>query len=107
HAEPCELRAASPQRAMAALHRSRAWRSHSALVTGEMPTDMWRELCWWYVVYPGRDGPVGNDIVFAVEVKARRPAVRAAVVARIGGQAAGPGTEPALAGGFLRLYKRL
>lgn len=101
YTEPCELRAASPQRAMAALHRSRAWRSHSVLVTGRVPTDMWRELCWWYVVYPGRDGPVGNDIVFAVEVKTRHPAVRAAVVARIGGPAAGPGSaEPALAGGL-------
>jgi hypothetical protein len=101
YAEPCELRAASPQRAIASLHRSSAWRSHSVLVTSEMPVDMWRELCWWYVVYPGRDGPVGNDIVFAVEVKTRHPAVRAAVAARIEDQGTGSGgAQPALAGGL-------
>jgi hypothetical protein len=61
---------------------------------------MWRELCWWYVVYPGRDGPVGNDIVFAVEVKTRHPAVRAAVVGRIDTGAGPDGTEPALTGGL-------
>ena len=82
YAEPCELRAAPAQRALAALRRSRAWRSHSGLITRDVPTDMWRELCWWYVVYPGRDGALGSDIVFAVEVGSRRPAVHAAVVGR-------------------------
>lgn len=82
YAEPCELRAAPAQRALASLRRSRAWRSHSSLITRDVPTDMWRELCWWYVVYPGRDGAPGSDIVFAVEVGSRRPAVHAAVVGR-------------------------
>jgi hypothetical protein len=89
HAEPCELRASSPHRALGSLRRSRAWRSHSGLVTGDVPADMWREMCWWYVVYPGRDGAMGSDIVFAVEVRPRRPAVHAAVVGRIGGPPAG------------------
>jgi hypothetical protein len=43
---------------------------------------MWRELCWWYLVYRGRDGGGACDIVFAVEVRPRRPAVRSAVVPR-------------------------
>ena len=89
HAEPCELRASSPHRALASLRRSRAWRSHSGLVTSDVPADMWREMCWWYVVYPGRDGAVGSDIVFAVEVRPRRPAVHAAVVGRAGDEIPG------------------
>jgi hypothetical protein len=89
YAEPCEQRAASPHRALAALRHSRAWRSHSGLITRDVPSDMWRELCWWYVVYPGRDGAMGSDIAFAVEVGTRRPAVHAAVVGRAGDAAAG------------------
>jgi hypothetical protein len=89
YAEPCEQRAAAPHRALVALRHSRAWRSHSGLITRDAPSDMWRELCWWYVVYPGRDGAVGSDIVFAVEVRSRRPAVHAAVVGRAADPAAG------------------
>ena len=43
---------------------------------------MWRELCWWYVVYPAAPGGQETDIVFAVQVKKRRPAVQSAVLAR-------------------------
>jgi hypothetical protein len=84
YTEPCELRVAPPQRALASLHRSRAWRRHARLVTRRAPADMWRELCWWYVVYPGRDGAGECDIVFAVEIRPRRPAIRAAVLPRPG-----------------------
>jgi hypothetical protein len=35
-------------------------------------------------VYPGRDGAGDCDVVFAVEVRPRRPAVRSAVVPRAG-----------------------
>ena len=84
HAEPCERRPAPPQRALAALHRSRAWRRQARLVSQHSPADMWRELCWWYLVYPGQDGAGECDIVFAVEVRPRRPAIRSAVVSRTG-----------------------
>jgi hypothetical protein len=43
---------------------------------------MWRELCWWYLVYPGQDSTGDCDVVFAVEVRPRRPAIRSAVVPR-------------------------
>jgi hypothetical protein len=103
HAEPCELRASAPHRALASLRRSRAWRSHSGLITSDVPADMWREMCWWYVVYPGREGPMGSDIVFAVEVRPRRAAVYAAVVGRTGGPAArqAAGATPSLPAGGL------
>ena len=101
YAEPCELRAASPHRALTALRHSRAWRSHSGLITRDVPSDMWRELCWWYVVYPGRDGAMGSDIVFVVEVGSRRPAVHAAVVAGPATRPPGPPTWRAPAAGGL------
>jgi hypothetical protein len=82
YTEPCELRAAPLQRAVQALRRSRAWRQHSALITGDAPADAWRELCWWFLVYPGQDALGACDIVFAVEVRSRWPAIHAAVVAR-------------------------
>lgn len=79
YSEPCELRAAEPGRALAALHRSAAWRRHSAMITSDAPEDTWRELCWWFAVYPANDGGGDRRAVFAVEVKPHRPAVLAAI----------------------------
>jgi Methylamine utilisation protein MauE len=86
YSEPCELREASPRRALAALHRSRRWRRQSVLAGSGEPADMWRELCWWYVVYPVRGGVPGSMLVFAVQTKPHRPAIRSAL--------AGPFPEP-------------
>ncbi|HEY6275354.1 MAG TPA: MauE/DoxX family redox-associated membrane protein [Streptosporangiaceae bacterium] len=86
YSEPCELREASPRRALAALHRSRRWRRQSVLVDGDEPADMWRELCWWYVVYPVRGRTPGSMLVFAVQAKTHRPAIRSAL--------AGPYSDP-------------
>jgi methylamine utilization protein MauE len=85
YAEPCELRVAPPQRALAALHRSRAWRRRARLINRDGPADMWRELCWWYLVYAGLDGTGECDVVFAVEVRPRHPAIHSAVVPRPAG----------------------
>jgi Methylamine utilisation protein MauE len=78
YSEPCELREFSAHRALTALHRSRVWRRQSVLVTGE-PADMWRELCWWYLVYPASGQSAGTSLVFAVQVKQHRPAIRSAL----------------------------
>jgi hypothetical protein len=43
---------------------------------------MWRELCWRYVVYPGRRDGAEADVVFAVQMKQRRPVIKSAVVPR-------------------------
>ncbi len=59
YSEPCELRIVPAARTLAALHRSSQWRRHADLVTAAEPADMWRELCWRYVVYPG-DGSTGR-----------------------------------------------
>jgi len=107
YADPCELRIIPTGRTLAALHRSRAWRRHARAITSELPIDMWRELCWRYVVFPYReeDGAAENEgagagdeggaaeVVFAVQMKRRRPAVRVAVVPLATGETA-PTAEP-------------
>ena len=55
------------ERTLAALHRSSHWRRHvQALITAAGPVDMWRELCWRYVVYPGELHGRPVELVFAV-----------------------------------------
>jgi hypothetical protein len=39
-------------------------------------------LCWRYVVYPGRLDGAEADVVFAVQMKQRRPVIKSAVVPR-------------------------
>jgi hypothetical protein len=80
YSEPCELRRMPVGRTMSVLHASSQWRRYAGQVSAGMPSDVWREGCWRFVVYPGyaRGRPV--DIVFAVYLQSRRPAVRAAVL---------------------------
>jgi hypothetical protein len=80
YSEPCELRRMPVGRTMSALHASSQWRRYAGQVSAAAPSDVWREGCWRFVVYPGyaRGRPV--DIVFAVYLQSRRPAVRAAVL---------------------------
>jgi hypothetical protein len=94
--EPCEVRVQPPARALTALRRSRQWRRHARVITGG-PADMWRELCWWYVVYPARAGEGRGEVIFAVEVRPRRPAIRAAArwqAPNPAGPVAGPRENP-------------
>src|SRR5215475_11322824 len=80
YSEPCELPIVPSGRTLAALHRSRQWRRHSRLITSAVPADIWRELCWRYVVYPASYDNRAADLVFAIFLKHRRPAIRAALV---------------------------
>jgi hypothetical protein len=80
YTEPCELRRLPAERTLAALRKSSQWRRHAGIIAADVPTDVWRELCWRYVVFPGRYGDRDTEVVFAVYVKQRRPPVRAAVV---------------------------
>jgi len=80
YSDPCELRTIPADRTLAALRRSRQWRRHASAVTTELPIDMWRELCWRYVVFPYRAEGGMAEVVFAVQMKRRRPAVQVAVV---------------------------
>lgn len=80
YSEPCELQVIPSGRTLAALHRSRQWRRHSKLITAGVPADIWRELCWRYVVYPASYDDRPADLVFAVHLQYHRPAIRAALV---------------------------
>jgi len=86
YSEPCELQIVPSGRTLAALHRSRQWRRHSRLITSAVPADIWRELCWRYVVYPASYDNRAADLVFAIFLKHRRPAIRAALVDAATGQ---------------------
>jgi hypothetical protein len=80
YSEPCELRRVPVGRTMTALHASSVWRKYVSQISAAAPSDVWREGCWRFVVYPGsaRGRPV--DIVFAVYLQSRRPPIRAAVL---------------------------
>lgn len=82
YAEPCELRSIPARRTLAALHRSSHWHRQASVITSDVPVNMWRELCWRYVAYPGRLNGADADVVFAVQIKQRRPVIRSAVVPR-------------------------
>jgi hypothetical protein len=80
YSDPCELRRLPEHRTVSALRRSSQWRKHAALITADRPVDLWRELCWRYVVFPGHDGSRETEIVFAVYLRGRRPPIHAAMV---------------------------
>jgi hypothetical protein len=85
YSEPCEVRIVPAARTLNLLRRSKSWRRYANLITADAPADVWRELCWRYVVYPASylDQPV--EIVFAVFLQQRRPAVHAALVDSVTG----------------------
>lgn len=76
HTDPCELREVPAARTMAALQASSTWRRHRRYLTAEVPVDMWREGCWRFVVFPGSLAGRRVEVVFAVYLAGRRPAVR-------------------------------
>jgi hypothetical protein len=86
YSEPCELRTMSAERTLAALRRSKQWRRHCGVITADAPTDVWRELCWRYVVFPAQYGERSTEVVFAVFLQHRRPAVHAALVDAVTGE---------------------
>jgi hypothetical protein len=85
YSAPCELRIVPPERTLAALRRSSQWRRHSGLITSGEPADLWRELCWRYVVYPGELHGRPVELVFAVFLRQHRPAIQAALVDSVTG----------------------
>lgn len=109
YAEPCELRVVPAERTLAALRRSSQWRRHASLITADQPVDMWRELCWRYVVFPGEADGKPVELVFAVFLREHRPAIQAAMVDAATGDAAAwppgparPAADPQRAGWLVR-----
>jgi hypothetical protein len=77
---PCELRTASLSETHDALRAHHLWREHQDMLTSTTPIDVWRELCWRLLAYPGRLNGEEVEIVFAVSLEERRPVVRTAVL---------------------------
>jgi hypothetical protein len=98
YSAPCELWTESPERTLEALRKSVQWRRHSDLITDHQPYDMWRELCWRYVAFPASSGGRAAELVFAVYVQSRRPAVRSVLVDAVTGAVlpwpSGPDRQP-------------
>jgi hypothetical protein len=84
--EPCEMAALPAQRTLAALLASRTWRRHASLLTSTEPTDVWRELCWRFMVFQAEVGGRTADVVFAVYTRRWRPPVRVAIVDALTGE---------------------
>jgi len=80
YSEPCEVRNVPAARTLAVLRRSKSWRRYGGLITADEPVDVWRELCWRYVVYRASYLDRPAEIVFAVFLQSRRRAVHAALV---------------------------
>ncbi|MGO9164612.1 MAG: MauE/DoxX family redox-associated membrane protein [Streptosporangiaceae bacterium] len=80
YSEPCELRVLSEYRTLSSLRRSAQWRRYAVVLTADRPVDSWRELCWRYLVFPSQVSGRPAEVVFAVYLKPRRPAVHAALV---------------------------
>ncbi|TYB60730.1 hypothetical protein FXF51_31355 [Nonomuraea sp. PA05] len=75
---PCEQRRGPAESVtLSRLRSSGTWRAHRGELTSAEPYDTWRELCWRFFAFRGHDG---DDVVFAVYLAGRRPAVRMAVV---------------------------
>lgn len=78
---PCEQRPQPAVKALSRLRSSAEWRSHQGLLMSNEPADTWRELCWRFFVYSGHTSAGAEaDVVFAVYLSGRRPAVRVALV---------------------------
>src|SRR5579859_4568069 len=80
YSAPCELRNLTVEQTIATLHRSAQWRRHSALVADDQPLDTWRELCWRYLAYPSTYNGKDAELVFAVYLQHRQPAVLSVLV---------------------------
>jgi hypothetical protein len=80
HAEPCELRRVPVARTLDTLRASSAWRRYRYYLVSDTPTDVWREGCWRFAVFPGILTSRRVDVVFAVYLTGRRPPIRAGVV---------------------------
>ncbi|MGW0807192.1 MauE/DoxX family redox-associated membrane protein [Nonomuraea sp. NPDC002799] len=75
---PCEQRRGPAEPAvLARLRSSGTWRAHHEELVSAEPYDSWRELCWRFFAFRNHDQ---DDVVFAVYLSGRRPAVRMAVV---------------------------
>lgn len=97
HAEPCELREVPVDRTMSALRSSAPWRRYRPFLVTTVPSDVWREGCWRFVVFPGVLASRQVDVVFAVYLAGLHGPVRVGVLdtgTDLAGPWSGPSEEP-------------
>jgi hypothetical protein len=80
HTEPCELRRVPVARTLAALRASPQWRRYGPQLISVTPSDLWREGCWRFVVFPGVLDSRRVEVIFAVYLADRHGPVRVGVV---------------------------
>ena len=79
-AEPCELRRVSVAKSLDTLWASASWRRYHRCLISTTPTDVWREGCWRFAVFPGILDSHRVEVVFAVYLSGRHAPVRAGVL---------------------------
>ena len=79
-AEPCELRRVSVAKSLDTLWASASWRRYHRCLISTTPTDVWREGCWRFAVFPGILDSRRVEVVFAVYLSGRHAPVRAGVL---------------------------
>jgi hypothetical protein len=79
-AEPCELRRVPVARTLDTLWASASWRRYHRFLISTTPTDVWREGCWRFAVFPGILTSRRVEVVFAVYMAGRHAPVRAGVI---------------------------
>jgi hypothetical protein len=78
---PCELRTSPLWKTYATLHASGAWQKYTPLITRSEPVQVWRELCWRFLVYAGRSDGQDVEVVFAVSLEeARHPSIQTVIL---------------------------
>jgi hypothetical protein len=79
-AEPCELRRVPVAKTLDTLWASASWRRYQRYLISTTPTDVWREGCWRFAVFPGILSSRRVEVVFAVYMTGRHAPVRAGVL---------------------------
>jgi hypothetical protein len=79
-AEPCELRRVPVAKTLDALWGSALWRRYHRYLITTTPTDVWREGCWRFAVFPGILASRRVEVVFAVYMAGRHAPIRAGVI---------------------------
>jgi hypothetical protein len=79
-AEPCELRRVPVAKTLDTLWASASWRRYQRYLITTSPTDVWREGCWRFAVFPGILASRRVEVVFAVYMSGRHAPIRAGVI---------------------------
>ena len=79
-AEPCELRRVPVAKTLDKLWASASWRRYQRYLITTTPTDVWREGCWRFAVFPGILASRRVEVVFAVYMSGRHAPIRAGVI---------------------------